>query len=142
MRKILFSNAAAGPWPADVGLMCLRVFAGLALALAHGWGKMPPPQPFIEGVEALGFPLPTLFAWAAGLAEFVGGILLAVGLLTRPAAFFILCTMLSAAFLQHADDPFNVSERAFLYGFIALAFLLAGPGRLAIDPLLRRRGSR
>ena len=139
MRKLLFGGSVHGAWPADVGLMALRAFAGFALALAHGINKLPPAGGFIEGVEGLGFPVPVVFAWAAGLAEFVGGLLLAVGLLTRPAAFFILCTMLTAAFLQHADDPFNVSERAFLYGFVALAFLLTGSGRLGIDALIRRR---
>jgi len=47
------------------------------------WG----PQPwFINDVAKMGFPLPTFFAWCAVLAEFFGGILLMLGLMTRPAA--------------------------------------------------------
>jgi putative oxidoreductase len=128
-------NAAA----TDAGLLILRVYAGLALALAHGYGKLPPSPRFIEGVGALGFPLPLVFAWAAALAEFAGGILLALGLATRPAALFIAITMATAGFLAHASDPFNVKEKPLLFLAVAVLFLLAGAGRYSIDALLRKR---
>ena len=59
--------------PSDVALLLLRL-SGLGLALAHGYGKVVALSTgqgdrFIAGVEALGFPLPGLFAWAAALAE-------------------------------------------------------------------------
>lgn len=122
----------------DVGLLLLRVFAGVALALAHGLGKLPPSERFVAGVVEMGFPAAPLFAWATGFSETVGGLLLAVGLLTRPAAFFVLVTMTVAAFVRQAGDPFLERELALLYGFVALQFLLAGPGRLSLDALLRR----
>ena len=73
----------------------------------------------------------------AGLAEFAGGILLAIGLCTRPAAFFILCTMGVAAGIAHSDDPYRDKELALLFGAVAVMFLLAGSGRFSVDRLLR-----
>ena len=126
----------------DAALLILRVVAGLALALGHGLGKLPPSEGFIGGVEALGFPAPAFFAWASGLAETVGGLLLAVGLLTRPAAFFVVCNMAVAFFLQHADDPFSGKEKALLYALVGIVFLLIGAGRYSIDSMLRGRTAR
>jgi putative oxidoreductase len=144
IQRLVFGGTGGATSVADAGLLVLRVFAGLALALAHGLGKLPPPQPFIDGVGRLGFPVPTVFAWSAALAEFGGGLLLALGLATRPAAVFIAITMWVAAFLQHRADPFLGKERALLFLFIAVAFMLTGAGRYSIDALIRgkRRSAR
>ena len=128
-----------GGWWGDLGLLGMRLFAGLSLALAHGIGKIPPSERFIEGVGKLGFPAPTVFGWAAGLSEFAGGLLLAVGLFTRPAAAMVLVTMLVAGLGRHAQDPFKDKEKAFLYAAIALACLGLGAGRVALDQLRNRR---
>ncbi len=135
----LIGGAGGADAVADAGLLVLRLMAGLTLAFAHGLGKIPPSPGFVEATAALGFPLPSLFAWAAGLAEFAGGLCLAVGLLTRPAAFFVLFTMGVAFFLQHGADPFSAKELAFLYGAVALGLLLTGAGRFSLDARLRGR---
>jgi putative oxidoreductase len=134
---LLFGGDGGGSVLADVGLMLLRGFFGLTLALTHGLGKVRNPSGIIEGARAMGFPAPTLFGWAAGLAEFAGGLLLALGLFTRPSAFLVACTMGVAAFVRHARDPFGVKELALVYLLIALCFLLTGSGRLGLDALLR-----
>jgi putative oxidoreductase len=126
----------------EVGRLVLRLFAGLALAFGHGLGKLPPSARFVQGVEKMGLPQPEAFAWAAGLSEFAGGLLLAVGLLARPASFFILVTMLVAGVLRHAADPFPVKEKAFLFAAVALFFLLAGAGRFSLDAMIRRGRAR
>lgn len=126
----------------DLGLLALRLFAGPALAFAHGINKLPPSERFLAGVVEMGFPQPVLFAWAAGLAEFGGGLLLALGLLTRPAAFLILVTMFVAAFVRQAGDPFAEREAALLFGAIALLYLIAGPGRISLDAAIARRSRR
>lgn len=136
MRQFIFGTILGGPLIAHAGLFILRAFAGLSLALAHGRGKLPPPQMLIDGVGKLGFPAPTFFAWCVAAAEFGGGLLLALGLLTRPAAALIVINMAVAAFGAHAQDPYQVKELALLYGAIALCFLLAGSGRLGIDALI------
>ena len=124
---------------ANVGLLLLRVFTGLTLAVAHGGGKIPPPEPYITLVKSMGFPLPSFFAWLSGSAELFGGIFLAAGFLTRPAAFFIAITMGVAGLIAHAADPFGRKEKAFLYLFIVILYILLGGGRYAIDRIIRRK---
>ncbi len=137
-RQALFGGTSNNSTIAETGLFLLRVFAGLALAFSHGYAKIETANRFISGaVSGLGLPAPMFFGWAAIGAEFLGGLLLALGLLTRPAAFFILCVMLTAVFGVHAADPFGKKELALLYGFIALAFLFIGSGRFGFDSLIR-----
>lgn len=123
----------------DIGLLILRVFAGLALAFGHGLGKIPPSEGFTGMVGNLGLPAPGLFAWLSGLAEFAGGVLLALGLLTRPAALFIFLNMTVAVLLAHAGDGFGEREKALLFGFIAIQFFFTGAGRYSIDARLGNR---
>jgi len=122
-----------------LALTLLRVFIGLCMAFSHGLGKIPPSEMLVGGVQALGFPMPELFAWAAGLAEFAGGILLALGLLTRPAAAFVVFTMAVAAFGAHAADPFGQKEMALLYLFASLFFVIHGAGRWSVDNILFKK---
>lgn len=124
---------------ANLGLLVLRVFAGLSLAFGHGIHKLPPSEKFIEGVANLGFPAPSLFGWAAGVSEFFGGILFALGLFTRLSALFMCMTMVVAGLLRHAPDPFSDKEKALLFGAIALAFLLMGSGKYGLDAMLRKK---
>ncbi|MCI0697446.1 DoxX family protein [candidate division KSB1 bacterium] len=139
MKKFLIGGVDIAPPLANIGLLLLRVFTGLALLFQHGLHKMPPSPRFVERVSGLGFPLPELFAWAAGVAETIGGGLLALGLLTRPASALILVTMLVAAFGRHAGDPFSAKELALLYGCVAFLFLLVGSARYGFDAVLRKR---
>lgn len=127
---------------ADTGLLVLRLTAGLALAFAHGLGKFPPSDAFIATVAGMGFPAPEFFGWAAGVAELIGGICLAVGLLTRPVSVLIAITMGVAFFIRHANDPFLSKEKAMLYGGIALLFVFVGAGRFSLDSFLRGQSSK
>lgn len=141
MRDLIFGGSVSSDHPGgiDFGLLVLRVGMGASLALAHGVGKVPPPSVFVEGVGALGFPFPEWFAWAAGLSEFVGGLLIVVGLLTRPAALLVTITMAVAVLVRHGGQAFAERELAVLYGVAAVALLLAGGGRFALDSVIRRR---
>ncbi len=138
LKKILFGGESGLSPLANVGLTLLRIFAGAALALSHGIGKMPPSDGFVEATAKLGFPLPGVFAWAAALSEFLGGAFLALGLFTRVSSFFIAFTMLVALLGVHRADPFQKQELAFLYFFIALAFMLKGSGDWSVDSFLRK----
>lgn len=124
----------------DFGLLALRV-CGFFMAFGHGMGKMPPSEGLIDGVGELGFPVPVFFAWMAGLSEFLGGILIGLGIYTRPAAFFLMCTMGTAAFIQHAADPFGTKEKALLYLTIGCCLLFAGGGKYSLGKLLFKKGS-
>jgi len=138
MKKLLFSGTE-NTVTTDLSLTLLRVFIGLSMAFAHGIKKTPPSEGFIEHTGDLGFPLPILFAWSAGLAEFAGGILLAFGLFTRPAAFFVAITMFVAGFVNHAGDPYGNAEKAFMYFAIAVVYLVLGSGSYSLDNLFRRK---
>ena len=114
LKTILFGGESGLSYSANAGLALLRIFAGVALAFAHGFGKIPPGEGLITRVGEFGFPVPVVFAWVAGLSEFLGGIFLALGFLTRISSFFIACTMLVALIGVHGADPFNRQELAFM----------------------------
>ena len=132
-QRVFAHLVGSTPRTRDLALVVLRVFFGLALALTHGRTKLNTPARFIEGLSKHGFPLPQVFGWAAILSEFLGGLLLAFGLLTRPAATFVLVTLGVAAFDFHSADPFAKRELALAYAVVALALAIAGPGRYSID---------
>jgi len=137
MKSFLFGGEVSGPLIGHLGLAALRVMAGLSMAFGHGLSKLPPPDRFVSLVKGLGLPLPEFFAWAAGLSEFVGGILLAVGLMTRPAAILIALTMTVAVFGHHADDPWGRTELAALFGSVAVCFACTGSGRFGFDHIVK-----
>jgi len=122
------------PFSIDYSILFFRVGVGTLLATAHGWSKVSGDlAPFIERVGAMGFPAPGFFAWAAALSEFVGGLLLALGLGTRLSTVMIAITLAVAAFIQHADDPFGKKELALLYILAVAIIFLIGPGRFSLD---------
>jgi len=143
----------------DLALLALRL-SGLFLAVGHGWGKVAALAGgnggrFIEGVAALGFPAPGLFAWAAALGEFAGGLLVFVGLGTRYAAALAGFTMLVAGFVRHKAhlhllvklglmhagektvEGWGNPELALMYLLVMVSLLLTGPGRYALDSYVR-----
>jgi len=137
LKQLAFGGAESSSSASELGLLGLRVFTGLAMALAHGVGKIPPDK-IMGTVEDLGFPSPALFAWGAALSEVIGGLFLAAGFLTRFSAFFILVTMLVAAFGVHGGDGFAAQEKALLFAAACLPFMLAGCGRVGVDQLFRQ----
>lgn len=146
LKETLMGGAGGASKAADAGLLVLRLGIGLMLAFGHGWYKLPPPDMFVGGVRSLGFPAPLAFAWAAALSEFLGGLLLAVGLFTRVGAFFVISTMGVAALGQHLRDPLFMQnaaggpskEFALLYLIPAVALLLTGSGRFGLDRVIGR----
>ncbi|MCH2155146.1 MAG: DoxX family protein [Opitutales bacterium] len=142
VKSILFGGQTGLPLLTDLSLTVFRVFVGLTMALAHGWGKTPPSEGFINRTGEMGFPFPTLFAWSASLSELVGGALLAIGLLSRPSAFFLTITLGVAAFIAHGDDIFGGNfkggEKALLFFMANLMYTCVGSGRFSIDALIRK----
>ena len=86
---------------------------------------------------------PPLIIWVAGTIELVGGVLLAVGLFTRPAAFLLSGLMAFAYFMGHAPKGFwpivNQGELAIIYCWLALYYAAAGPGAWSLDGMRRGR---
>jgi putative oxidoreductase len=118
-------------------LAALRFLAGVMFACYGAqkvfgiFGGMPP------GV-------PPSIKWGAGLIEFVGGILIALGLFTRPVAFLASGLMAFAYFIGHAPHGFwptvTHGDLAILYCWLFLYLSAQGPGAFALDNLWGRRG--
>lgn len=116
----------------------LRIMSGL-LFMAHGTQKfLSFPAGEMAG-KGLGFNSAGAFA---GIIELVCGLLITLGLFTRPAAFIASGTMAFAYFIGHAPSNFfpvnNGGDAAILYCFIFLFFAAAGPGDWSIDGKRRR----
>ena len=117
-------------------LTLLRVMAGLLL-MQHGVQKL---FGWLGGKQ-----VETVVSQmgVAGVLETVGGLLIVLGLFTRPVAFVLAGEMAVAYFLRHAPGGpwpiLNGGELAVLYGFIWLFFCAAGPGPWSLDAALRRR---
>ncbi len=152
IRQLLFGGAGAATRFGDLGLLIVRVGVGGMLAAGHGYRKLlpnglgegfGPPQAFVQGLTDMGVPAPLVSAWLATLAEFLGGILLALGVFTRPVAVIVAFNMAVAAFVGHGDDPLfgpgRSKELALLYLLPALMLILTGAGRISLDGLLRNK---
>ena len=110
----------------------LRIVAGL-LFLEHGTGKLlgfPAGLPFIDK-------MPAGMLYFTGTMELVGGLLIVLGLFTRPAAFVLSGFMAFAYFTAHFPMGFfpakNFGEPAVLFCFVFLYLAAAGPGPWSID---------
>jgi len=121
-------------------LSVLRIVAAF-LFIQFGTGKLfALPGPLMPG----GGTVPvTSLAGVAGVIEAVGGLLILLGLCTRPVAFVVAGEMAVAYFKAHAPSGFwpvlNGGHPAVLFCFIWLYLSAAGPGPWSIDALLRRR---
>jgi putative oxidoreductase len=81
--------------------------------------------------------------WWAAAIELVGGILVLLGLFTRPAAVLCSGAMAYAYFIVHQPTALlplqNKGELAALYSWIFVLIAILGPGSIALDAVLRRR---
>ncbi|MCB2406844.1 DoxX family protein [Hymenobacter lucidus] len=115
----------------------LRIVAGLMFAM-HGSQKLLG----FPGGDGTTMPLLSLMG-LAGIIELVGGLLIAIGLFTRGAAFLASGTMAVAYFMAHASKGalpiVNQGELAVLYCFVFLFIAAYGAGIWSVDSL-RTRG--
>jgi putative oxidoreductase len=110
----------------------LRIVTGLLL-LDHGSGKILG-FPDLSAMQAM---MGSGLFYFTGAVELVGGVLILVGFLTRPAAFVLSGFCAAAYFMAHFPHGFfpalNQGDAAILFCFIFLYFAAAGAGQWAID---------
>jgi putative oxidoreductase len=129
----------------DLGLLLIRVIFGLIFA-AHGAQKL---FGWFGGyglagtggwMESMGFRPGKTFATAAGLGEFVGGLLFTLGFLGAVGPALMLSVMLVASITVHWKNGLfttnNGVELPLLYATGAVGVALIGPGRYSVDSML------
>jgi putative oxidoreductase len=118
-------------------LSVVRIMSAL-LFLEHGTQKLFDFPPAAEPGTL------TALMGTQGVIEVVGGVLLALGLFTRPVAFILSGNMAVAYFMAHAPRSFfpvlNGGDAAILYCFIFLYFFFAGGGAWSVDAARRGTG--
>ncbi|MBX3738357.1 MAG: DoxX family protein [Candidatus Didemnitutus sp.] len=134
MQKILQLEFI--PRSADLALLVLRLWLGLSMALLHGWGKV---AALVAGKNMFEKPILGLGAWPefalVTFAEFACALLVAIGLWTRLASFFMVVTMAVAFFMAHGmklSGPMS-GEVAYLYLAGYFTLLIAGAGKFSFD---------
>ena len=131
-------DPAPAPWPARM-LSVLRIIAGIffisfGTMKLFGFPASPQPMPPISLASQVGI---------GGLLELIGGLLMILGLFTRPTAFILSGEMAVAYFQFHYPQGFwptsNNGVPAVLYCFLFLYFVFAGAGPWSVDAMLARR---
>jgi putative oxidoreductase len=124
-------------------LLFVRLYWGWQIS-QNGWGKLHNLNKVTEFFTSLGLPMPGPTATFVATFEFIGGILLAIGLLSRVAALGFVIDMTMAyitadreALLSFwsAPEKFYGAD-PFILLFVGLLILIFGPGKIAVDTLL------
>jgi len=133
-----------------LGLLIIRVVAGLTMA-AHGgqklfgWFDGPGRRGTAGMMGNLGYREPAIMASLAGLAEFAGGLGLALGFLTPLAAIAIVVVMLNAAYTVHLKNGFWNTASGYEYPLVmsavAVGIAATGPGDASADNALGLMGA-
>jgi len=130
----------------DIGLLLLRLVFGLGIA-AHGgqklfgWNRGPGLEGTAGFLASVGFHPGRRFAVLNGVAEFAGGLLLALGLFGPLGPALIIAVMVVATLTVHLPHGFYNANKGYelplLYATAAAVLALTGPGQLSFDWALK-----
>lgn len=136
MRRIF--QTQVNPLSLNIWLLLLRIGVGVFM-LTHGWGKL---ENLIDGQTEFADPVglgSKLSLFLTVFAEVVCSFMIILGIGTRIAVLPLMVTMLVAAFVVHADDPFGKKELPLLYFFTYVNLLVCGSGIFSIDHLISKQ---
>jgi putative oxidoreductase len=126
---------------AEFGPVFIRVLIGFHLFYGN-WGRLvqtPAYNDFVAMLARTHFPLPSVMAYVSAGAQVVCGILYMAGLFTRPAAAAMVVNFVLALVMVHWGQPYPRQALALIMLCTSLFLLLHGPGRLALDNVVRKR---
>src|SRR5256885_645105 len=126
-------------------LLAVRLYWGWQL-IQSGWGKLHHLENVTQFFTTLNLPMPAQMALFISCVEFLGGIFLAVGLLSRLTALVLTINMLMAyvtadkeALHSIFSDPDKFYAPApYTFLIASLIILIFGPGKICLDALLDR----
>jgi putative oxidoreductase len=141
-RKLIATSSTWFTVPVRLGLGAVMIAHGAQKVLGSFNG--PGFNTYIQGNTPFTFMRPTwLWLSAAAFSEFLGGILVGIGFLTRVSAFFIGCVMLTAIAGVHWTGGFFASNRGYEYPLsllaMAIALMISGGGQASVDKALSSR---
>ena len=127
-------------------LLAVRLYWGWQFAQT-GWGKLQNQAKVVDFFTSLNIPFPALNAHFVSGLEFFGGILLMLGLASRPVAFLLTGSMFVAFWTAEHEALFSIfSDPGKFYGADAYPFLFAaimilafGSGRFSLDALIEKK---
>ena len=99
-------------------------------------------EEFAKFLAAHGTPAPLFSAHLSAYAQFICGILIVLGLFTRPAGFVMAINFICALLIAHRTTPFVQTWPALMMLAAALYFLFCGAGTLSLDRFTRLEGRR
>jgi putative oxidoreductase len=123
---------------ADIGLFLLRFTTGLMMVTMHGWSKL---ANFTNLKDSFPDPIGLGSAFSLSMTVFTEvfcAIALMLGLFTRWVSIPLAITMLVAAFVIHAPDPFAKKEFALLYAIPFITLFFTGGGSFSIDRFINK----
>jgi putative oxidoreductase len=137
LTAILKPNTAPN-FASQTALAVFRAVVGIMM-IHNGLDKLSDIPNFAQAyVEVIGLPFPIFFSYVAALTELIGAPLVALGLLTRPAAFGLFSTMCVAMYHHVLVAGFSIPylELSAVYAFCFLYFAVNGAGLFSTDALI------
>jgi putative oxidoreductase len=124
--------------------LLLRAVVGGSFALVHGYDKIMGPNGFDGGkawVDDKSKLAPAILLYVATWTEFLAGVGILAGLLTRWAALGIVAVMAYAIFGVHWKDGFEAYEKALAFVVLCVGIMAVGPGSLSLDRLFFQKAA-
>lgn len=146
MNKLLFGHSLGDNKLFNVTWLFFRFYVGISIAIGAGLSKigadMMAPDWFVKQVGEIGFTYPSPAFWAAVATwgEFLGGILLALGLLTRLASLQLAFQFFIVSFIWYKEPMPLVGmyyQQLIFWGYVLTA--VGGGGRYSIDQLINKK---